>query len=176
MEGLPPMNAIVNPSVRVIKRVQFCSAHVYWNPAWTEDENKTMFHSCSNRFGHGHNYELKVCIEGPLDRETGMVINLKDLKTVLKEEVIEPLDHRHLNAQIPFFQKTIPTLENLSLFIWHRLSPRLEKNELQLCWIRLKENETLSVEYRGAPIPGLKLDRLHEAPIQEEEYRHAVSV
>ena len=105
-----------------------------------------------------------------------MIINLKDLKTVLKEEVIRPLDHRHLNAQVPFFQQYIPTLENLSLYIWHRLESRLSTESYRLAWIRLRENETLAIEYRGEPIPGLDLSRLRDPIVQEEEYSHAVPV
>jgi 6-pyruvoyltetrahydropterin/6-carboxytetrahydropterin synthase len=138
--------------VIVTKRVGFCCAHHYWQPEWDTAKNRTVFDACSNRWGHGHNYELFVKVKGPVEADTGMVMNLNDLKRLLKTEVIEPLDHNYLNHQVPFFSKTIPTLETLVVFLWHRLAPRIEALGLSLYGLTLKETETLSIEYYGEPI------------------------
>jgi 6-pyruvoyltetrahydropterin/6-carboxytetrahydropterin synthase len=135
--------------VTVTRKARFSSAHFYALDEWDEAKNREVFYACSNRMGHGHNYLLEVAVNGPVDPETGMVVNLKDLKTMIQQAVIDPLDHQNLNHQVPYFQNRVPTLENIARYIWENLSPHLSALNLTLQWIRLDENDTLYVEYAG---------------------------
>jgi 6-pyruvoyltetrahydropterin/6-carboxytetrahydropterin synthase len=135
--------------VTVTRKARFSSAHFYALDEWDEAKNKAVFYGCSNRMGHGHNYLLEVAVNGPIDPETGMVVNLKDLKAMIQEAVIEPLDHQNLNHQVAYFKNRVPTLENIARYIWEALSPRVTALHLDLQWIRLDENDTLFVEYAG---------------------------
>ena len=91
-------------------------AHCYHNPNWSEEKNAKVFGPCNNPYGHGHNYELEVTISGPVDPDTGMVINLSDLDKILKQEIMEPLDHRHLNHEVAHFQTNVPTTEEIAIY------------------------------------------------------------
>ena len=105
------------------KRVEFAAAHRYHNDAWDAATNRQVFGACNNEPGHGHNYLLEVTIAGPVDRHTGMVVNLFDLKIVL-QQVLEEFDHKHLNYDTPYFSKTIPTTENIASVLWGKLAER----------------------------------------------------
>ncbi|MDX2084883.1 MAG: 6-carboxytetrahydropterin synthase [Candidatus Melainabacteria bacterium] len=140
------------PVVTVVRRARFSAAHFYYHPQWSEAENQRVFKACSNRHGHGHNYVLEVAVSGPIDPQTGMVVNLKDLKTVIAEVATDPLEHTHLNHQVAYFQENIPTLENLILYLWQGLQPALAERRLRLHRLVLIEQEDLYVEYWG-PVP-----------------------
>jgi 6-pyruvoyltetrahydropterin/6-carboxytetrahydropterin synthase len=105
------------------KRIEFAAAHRYHNEAWDAATNRRAFGACNNEPGHGHNYLLEVTIAGPVDRRTGMVVNLFDLKVVL-QDVLEEFDHKHLNLDTPYFKRTIPTTENIALVLWDKLAAR----------------------------------------------------
>lgn len=133
--------------IRLTKRVEFCAAHHYINPRWSDEENRRVFGKCANPNGHGHNYVLEVTIEGEPSPETGMVMDLKALKDLIVETVVDRFDHRHLNLDVPYFKEKVPTPENLAVVIWELLEPRLEGCRLQR--IRLYEDESFYVDYRG---------------------------
>jgi 6-pyruvoyltetrahydropterin/6-carboxytetrahydropterin synthase len=135
--------------VTVSRKTRFSAAHFYYLPELSEEENVRKFYGCANRHGHGHNYEVIVAVSGPIDPETGMVVNLKDLKVILDEEVVGPMDHKNLNHQVEYFAERLPTLENIALYIWGRLTPRMAPFGLTLQWIKVVENDTLYVEYYG---------------------------
>ena len=138
--------------VSVTRRATFCAAHYYWRKDWSELENRQIFGKCSNRQGHGHNYTLALTVTGPLDSETGMVINLRQLKQILNTHVIEVLDHRHLNHEVfaedPAFSGKNPTLENLAQFIWQRVDQVIQASPQP--WhpthLVVSENDDLFVE------------------------------
>lgn len=131
--------------IRVTKRVEFCAAHHYANPQWSQEENRRVFGKCSNV--HGHNYVLEVTVEGEPSPETGMVMDLKALKDVIRSAVLDRLDHRDLNQDVPYFKEKIPTPENLAVVVWELLEPRLEG--CRLYRVRLYEDETFFVDYYG---------------------------
>ena len=106
-----------------------------------------MFGKCNNPLGHGHNYVLEVTVRGEIDARSGMVVDLKDLKEVMAHEVLDVLDHRFLNREVPVFRHVIPTTENLALEIWRMLAPKL--NFCSLHRIRLYETPDLYVDYFG---------------------------
>ncbi len=107
--------------ILLTRKADFAAAHYYWNPAWSEEENRRVFGKCSNRHGHGHNYTLEVTVKGEVDPTSGFVVDLKDLKDVMEREVVSVYDHRHLNHEVPEFQTMQPTTENIALAIWQRL-------------------------------------------------------
>jgi 6-pyruvoyltetrahydropterin/6-carboxytetrahydropterin synthase len=122
------------------KRIEFAAAHRYHNEAWDAATNRRVFGACNNDPGHGHNYLLEVTVAGPVDRHTGMVVNLFDLKIIL-QQVLEEFDHKHLNLDLPHFSKTIPTTENIAAVLWGKLAERPEIGRLER--IRLYEEDDL---------------------------------
>ena len=107
--------------VSICRKGHFNAAHRLYNNNWSKEKNKKVFGICSNENFHGHNYELTVKIYGELDKETGMVFELKRMKDIIKKEVEDILDHKNLNLDIPYFKNVIPTTENLAIFIWKKL-------------------------------------------------------
>jgi 6-pyruvoyltetrahydropterin/6-carboxytetrahydropterin synthase len=130
------------------RTIHFNAAHRLWNPAKSEAWNRETFGDAANPSGYGHNYELEVSVAGPVDAEDGMIVNLTDLDRVLKEVVDRPLDHRHLNAEIPEFAHTVPTAENLARWIWDRVTARIavEGWHCQLVALTLRVTPTFAVE------------------------------
>ena len=116
-------------------------------PHWTEDENRRVFGKCANLNGHGHNYTLEVTVKGEVDPMTGFVVDLKQLKDVLNREVVDAMDHRHLNKEVPEFAAKIPTTENIAIAIWQRLNEKL--NVAKLHRVRLYEMPDLFVDFYG---------------------------
>jgi len=107
--------------VSICRKGHFNAAHRLYNNNWSKEKNKKVFGICSNENFHGHNYELTVKIYGELDKETGMVFELKRMKDIIKKEVEDVLDHKNLNLDIPYFKNIVPTTENLAIFIWKKL-------------------------------------------------------
>lgn len=131
------------------RKEHFCAAHKLHNPQWTEAENKAAFGKCANKNFHGHNYALTVTIKGPIEPETGFVMNLTELKAIMKEHVIEPLDHLNLNVDVPFMAGKLTSTENLAMAIWQILDPIIRERGCQMFRIRLSETENNAVEYYG---------------------------
>jgi 6-pyruvoyltetrahydropterin/6-carboxytetrahydropterin synthase len=135
--------------VRITRKVEFSASHVYDNPAFSAEENRRVFGKCNNPHGHGHNYTLEVTIAGEPDPRTGMVLDLKELKEILQREVVERMDHRHLNIEVPELKGLIPTCENVALVIWKLLEPRIATGKLDR--VRLYESSDLYADVtRGA--------------------------
>lgn len=135
------------PTARVTRRVHFCAGHRLHNPDWDDERNRATYGLCNNPNGHGHNYDLEVTVEGEVDPETGYVMDLKKLKDLLGETVLDDLDHANLNVDVPWLAGVVPTTENLALAIWRRLEGRL--GAVRLTNVRLWETERNMVEYRG---------------------------
>jgi 6-pyruvoyltetrahydropterin/6-carboxytetrahydropterin synthase len=133
--------------MKVCRRVTFNSAHRLFNPNWSDEKNLEVFGKCSNPNYHGHNYVLETWIEGPVDEETGYVIDLKKLKDLVNQEITERFDHRNLNLDCEEFKTLKPSAENIAIVIWQLLTPKLDpKYKLT---IRLWETENNVVEYNG---------------------------
>ena len=141
------------PTAFLTRRLRFSAAHRYHRPEWSEARNREVFGACSNPHGHGHNYLLEVRVAGEVDPQTGFCVDLGGLDRLLREEVLEPLDHQHLNHAVPEFGEggRIPTTENLLLWLWERIAPRLEG--ARLVRLRLHEEESFYVDYHG---PGVE--------------------
>ena len=126
--------------VLLTKRIEFAAAHRYYKAEWDEAKNRSVFGRRYNPPAHGHNYLLEVTVSGEVDRNTGMVINLFDLKRVLLA-VLEEFDHKNLNLDMPYFSDRIPTSENLARVLWTKLVEQSDIGVLQA--IRLYEDEDL---------------------------------
>jgi 6-pyruvoyltetrahydropterin/6-carboxytetrahydropterin synthase len=133
--------------VYLTRRVEFSASHFYHNPEFSPEENRRIFGKCNNLHGHGHNYILEVTVKGQIDSRTGFVMDLKQLKDIMNREVVEALDHRHLNKEVPEFARQIPTSENIAIAIWNRLKPNLTVAVLHR--VRLYETADLFVDFYG---------------------------
>jgi len=133
----------------ITRRVEFSASHTCYNPALNEAENDALFGAEANPHGHGHNYSLEVTLEGEPHPVTGMVVDLKEVKSILEEAVLVPMDHRHLNLEVPPFDTVAPTAENLAVELWRRLAPRFAAGPARLRNVRLYETEDLFVDYEG---------------------------
>lgn len=111
--------------VKVSRRAHFNAAHRLYRPDWDDDRNWEVFGKCNNPNFHGHNYELIVSVTGPIDPETGYVMDMKDLKDLIRSEVEDHMDHKNLNLEVPEFRDLNPTAENIVVVIWKRLRPHL---------------------------------------------------
>ena len=135
------------PPVLLTKRIEFAAAHRYIRPDWDEAKNRAVFGPCYNPPAHGHNYLLEVTVSGEVDRKTGMVINLFDLKRVLLD-VIEEFDHKNFNLDMPYFRDRIPTSENIARVLWMKLETQNDIGALHR--IRLYEDEDLYADVTAA--------------------------
>jgi 6-pyruvoyl tetrahydropterin synthase/QueD family protein len=133
--------------VYLTRKAEFSASHFYHNPEFSAEENRRIFGKCNNPNGHGHNYTLEVTVRGQVDKRSGFVVDLKQLKEIMLREVIDVLDHRFLNKEIPEFKDQIPTTENLAISIWNRLHARL--NVAKLHRVRVYETPDLFVDYYG---------------------------
>jgi len=133
--------------VAVFRKAHFNAAHRLHNPTWSAEKNKQVFGKCNNPSYHGHNYELTVKVKGEIDPETGFVIDMKVLKDLIKENVIERFDHKNLNVDTEEFKDLNPTAEHIAVIIWRILRKEL-KDGLELT-IRLYETPRNFVEYSG---------------------------
>lgn len=133
--------------VLVTRKAEFSASHVCRIPGLSDAANREVYGDGANPNGHGHNYVLEVTVEGEPNEITGMVIDLKQLKDILEEEVVAPMDHRFLNFEVAPFATVVPTAENVAREIWRRLAPRIESSgDVQLAKVRLFETADLFVD------------------------------
>jgi 6-pyruvoyltetrahydropterin/6-carboxytetrahydropterin synthase len=132
-----------------ITRIEhFNAAHKLYNPLWTPEENDAVFGKCANQNWHGHNFELYVTVKGRPDPDTGFVYDAKKLSAIIKDHVIEKLDHKNLNMDVDFMQGKLCSIENLVIAIWEQLQPRMPEG-VQLHALKLYETPRIYVEYFG---------------------------
>jgi len=136
------------PTFYLTRREHFNAAHKLYNPQWTTEQNDAVFGKCANENWHGHNFELFVTVKGAPDPDTGFIVDAKLLSKIIKEFVVDVLDHRNLNLDIPFMQGKICSRENLIFEMWGQLEPNMPKG-VQLHCIKLVETPRIFVEYFG---------------------------
>jgi 6-pyruvoyltetrahydropterin/6-carboxytetrahydropterin synthase len=139
--------------VYITRRETFNAAHKLWQPNWSEEKNNEVFGRCANKNWHGHNFVLFVTVCGDPDPETGFVMNLKDLSSIIKQEVTEKLDHKNLNLDVPFLEGVMASTENIAIAIWEILEPKIATFGAELSKIKLVETENNFVEYFGGKHP-----------------------
>ena len=136
------------PRASVTRKVHFNAAHRVHNPKFSEQWNQEMFGVCNNPNYHGHNYELELTVEGDVDPVTGYVMDLNQLKALAQERLLDRLDHKNLNLDVPWFRDLIPTSENIAVVCWRELRAAIP-SELDLR-LRLWETPRNYVDYTGA--------------------------
>ncbi len=135
------------PIVSITRIVRFNAAHRVYNPAFSDAENDRLFGKCNNPNWHGHNYTLEITVEGDVNPDTGFVVNLSDVKRIAEREIVDAIDHKNLNLDVPFMAGTIPTTENLVVACWRILA--LHCAPARLAKLKLWETENQYVEYDG---------------------------
>ncbi len=135
--------------VRITRRLHFSAAHRLGREDWPAERNREVFGLCASPNWHGHNYELDVTVEGEIDPETGFVLDLKAVRELVEARVIEALDHRNLNVDVPWLEDVNPTTENLVVAIWGRLAGAMP-GRARLARLVLWETPRNYVEYEGA--------------------------
>lgn len=143
--------------IYITRRVEFAASHRLYNPNFSDEKNDAVYGKCNNVNGHGHNYLLEVTLRGSIDPDTGMVMDLKALKTLLDEVIIDRVDHKHLNMDVDFLQGVIPTAENIVASFWQLLEPRLPAN-CELHEMKLWESENNMAMYRGEGVEVVRQD------------------
>jgi 6-pyruvoyltetrahydropterin/6-carboxytetrahydropterin synthase len=134
--------------IYITRKEHFNAAHKLYNPEWSEEQNNTTFGKCANKNWHGHNYELFVTVKGDINPETGFVVNLKTLSTVIRTDVTDILDHKNLNMDVKGMP-VMPSTENVAIFIWKILAPKIKEMGAELHGIKLYETDSNYVEYFG---------------------------
>lgn len=135
--------------IYLTRKEHFNAAHKLARPDWSDEKNIEVFGKCANANWHGHNFDLYVTVKGNPDPLTGFVIDLKRLSTIIKEVIVEALDHKNLNLDVPFMEGLMPSTENLAIKIWEQLLPHIEAHGCQIHCIKLYETENNFVEYFG---------------------------
>jgi 6-pyruvoyltetrahydropterin/6-carboxytetrahydropterin synthase len=133
--------------VYLTRKEHFCASHRLFNPKFSDEENLRIYGKCAYPNGHGHNYEIEVTVVGKPQPETGMILDLKRLSDIVKTEIIEKVDHRHLNIDVDFLKGIIPTAENLSMVFWQLLEPKITEGKLYS--VRVYETPKNYAEYRS---------------------------
>ncbi|GDX64017.1 6-carboxy-5,6,7,8-tetrahydropterin synthase [Chlorobiota bacterium] len=136
--------------VYVTRKMHFSAAHRLFNPTFSHEKNDKIFDKCNNPMGHGHNYTMEVTVKGIPDPETGYVIDLKVLRDLIEDHIIEHVDHKHLNHDVSFLKGIIPTAENLAICFWGILESKITGGILHS--IKLFESDANFVEYFGEPV------------------------
>ena len=131
------------------RKERFSAAHRMYKPEWSDEENQKVFGKCSNPNWHGHNYVLYITVKGDQSSSLGFVINMNILKQIIKEKVIEKVDHKNLNLDVDFMKGLITTTENLAIAIWNELQSPVEKGGAKLHCVKIEETENNSIEYYG---------------------------
>ena len=133
--------------VYLTRKEHFNAAHRLFNPEWSDEQNMEVFGKCANKHYHGHNYNLFVTVKGEPQKETGLVINLKELSRLINEHIVLKLDHKNLNVEVDFLEGVMTSTENLVKVIWEELQPHLTGCTLHC--VKLYETENNYAEYFG---------------------------
>jgi 6-pyruvoyltetrahydropterin/6-carboxytetrahydropterin synthase len=136
--------------ITITRRLEFSAAHRLHNPQLSDAENERLYGVCNNPKGHGHNYAVEVTVRGPIPKQTGMVMDLKELSDVLQKVIHTPCDHKHLNHDVAMFEGIIPTAENLAIQFWNVVAAELVKYPgVKLHNVRVIESRNNFVDYAG---------------------------
>jgi len=133
----------------ITRKFHFSASHRVYNPGLSDEENYKIYGKCSNPSGHGHNYIMDVTVAGEIDRNTGFVMDLTELKRIVEKEIIEKVDHRNLNTDVDFMKDVLPSTENVAEKFWEQIELKINRTNRKLYSIKLQETINNSVEYRG---------------------------
>ncbi len=133
----------------ITRRERFNAAHRLFREDFTNEQNFNVFGKCSNPNWHGHNYELFVTSKGEVNKQTGFLVNLKRLSNIIRDKVINELDHKNINIEVKFMEGKLATTENLAVGIWEELQQPIRELGADLHCVKVVETENNSVEYYG---------------------------
>lgn len=136
--------------IYLTRRERFNAAHRLYRSDWTDEKNSAVYGKCANPNWHGHNYILLVTVKGDIKPQLGFVVDLKILSKVIRESIIEKMDHKNLNMEVDFLKGRIASTENITMAIWEELEPEIKALDVELHSIRLEETENNFVEYFGS--------------------------
>ena len=131
------------------RRETFNAGHRLFRPDWTDEKNESVYGKCSNPHWHGHNYVLYITVKGNVNPETGLVVNLKTLDILIREQIIEKIDHMNINRQVDFMKGRIASAENIAIAIWEELETHITKIGVELQCVKIVETENNYVEFYG---------------------------
>lgn len=134
--------------IYLTRKEHFNAAHKLFNPNWSDEQNEAVFGKCANKNWHGHNYDLFVTVKGEINPDTGFIVNLKELSTLIRRDVTDVLDHKNLNLDVAGMP-VMPSTENVAIFIWKILEGKIREMGATLHRIKLYETESNYVEYFG---------------------------
>jgi len=135
--------------IYITRRERFNAAHRLFKAEYSDEKNLEVFGKCSNPNWHGHNYELFVTVKGEVDSKTGFLINLKILSKIIREEIIEKIDHKNINREVDFMKNKMASTENLTISIWKQLEKKVSGLGITLHSVKIYESENNFVEYLG---------------------------
>jgi 6-pyruvoyltetrahydropterin/6-carboxytetrahydropterin synthase len=135
--------------IYITRRETFNAAHRLYKPEWSDEQNREVFGKCSNPNWHGHNYVLYVTLKGEVDTSTGFLVNLKELSALIKNRIIDKIDHRNMNLEVDFMNDCIPSTENLCIRIWNELDEPVRQLGALLHCVKVAETENNFAEYYG---------------------------
>ncbi|XP_061174521.1 6-pyruvoyl tetrahydrobiopterin synthase-like [Saccostrea echinata] len=135
------------PVVYITRIETFSACHRLHSLELGEEENKTTYGKCNNPNGHGHNYKVEVTVKGPVDPVTGMVMNIVDLKKFMQDAIMDTLDHKNIDKDVPYFKDKVSTTENLAVFIWSEIQKKTPKDLLYE--VKIHETDKNVIVYRG---------------------------
>ena len=135
--------------IYITRRERFNAAHRLFRAEYSDEKNLKIFGKCSNPNWHGHNYELFVTVKGEVNPETGFLINLKTLSKIIREEIIEKIDHKNINIEVDFMKNRMASTENLTISIWKQLEKEISGLGVTLHSVKIYESENNFVEYFG---------------------------
>ena len=141
------LRASTMPVVTVTRVLHFNAAHRVHNPALSDEENRALYGKCNNPNWHGHNYRLEVSVAGEIDSRSGYVMDLAFLRDLVRRELVDHVDHRNMNLDVPFMAGQNPTTEHFIVSCWRVLEPRIAP--AKLVKLKLWETENNYVEYEG---------------------------
>jgi 6-pyruvoyltetrahydropterin/6-carboxytetrahydropterin synthase len=140
------------PTVEITHREEFSASHRLHSSRWSKAKNRRIYGPCNNL--HGHNYAVHVTVRGTVDPESGMVMNLTDLMSAMQRLLIDRVDHRSLDADVPFLHGKVTTAENVAVAFWAELEPAIRKYQgCRLHRIRLYESQNNYADYMGELCP-----------------------
>ncbi|NQU81433.1 MAG: 6-carboxytetrahydropterin synthase [Bacteroidetes bacterium] len=135
--------------IYLTRREKFSAAHRMYKKEWSDSKNQEVFGDCSNPNWHGHNYILFVTVKGNINSETGYLVNLKTLGSIIRENVIQKIDHKNMNLEVDFMNGKVASSENLAVSIWEVLDPKVKMLGVELHKIKIEETENNFIEYFG---------------------------
>jgi 6-pyruvoyltetrahydropterin/6-carboxytetrahydropterin synthase len=135
--------------IHITRRERFSAAHKLWIADWSEDQNFAVFGKCANPNWHGHNYDLFVTVKGPVDPKTGFVVDLRFLSDLLKDKVIQFLDHKNINLDTPFMKDKMSSTENIAVAIWDQIESEIKSKGADIHCVKVQETENNYVEFYG---------------------------